>query len=161
MAALRNGDVRSVQPRQLFTQMVLPPAVYRSEMASRAIALGYEVMRDRKTGAPEIVGYTADYLKANSPTERRLSTMVARRKTVRGRGPRRSRRIRPARRRCIHRRRRQTPTPEMAAKFGNQPTAVRVARSTSRCRTSAGLAASHRKRRGDTLPRNATLNAMP
>ena len=41
-------------------------AVYRSELATRLTALGYEIERGR-SGQPEIRGYTREYLDASSP----------------------------------------------------------------------------------------------
>ena len=62
MTKLDDGDVRPVQPRELFRSQQFATAVYRSELASRLIALGYQVERgeERRAG---IVGYSPEYLK--------------------------------------------------------------------------------------------------
>ncbi len=67
MTEQANGDVRSVQPRELFRSQALAKAVYQSEFAARVTGLGYRVGVDPKTHAPIILGYSDEYLKASSP----------------------------------------------------------------------------------------------
>jgi len=77
LTALENGDVRSLQPREIFRSQSLATAVYQSAFAARVTALGYQVVRDPTTGTPAIVGYTEDYLKASSPRRTQIEDRLA------------------------------------------------------------------------------------
>src|SRR5437870_3673432 len=59
-------DTRPLQPRQLYKTQRLATNIYRSELALRLQRLGYKVERGEK-GAPELVGYSKEYLEASSP----------------------------------------------------------------------------------------------
>ena len=48
-----DGTVRPLQPRELYRSQQFATAVYRSELAARLTALGYEIERGR-SGQPEI-----------------------------------------------------------------------------------------------------------
>ena len=50
-------------------------AIYRSELATELIALGYEIERGA-SGQPEIRGYTPDYLEASSPRRQQIETRL-------------------------------------------------------------------------------------
>jgi len=50
--------------------------VYRSELAARLTALGYEFERGR-SGQPEIRGYTREYLDASSPRRQQIEAYLA------------------------------------------------------------------------------------
>ena len=50
--------------------------MYRSELATRLSALGYEIDRGA-SGQPEIRGYTADYLEASSPRRQQIEAHLA------------------------------------------------------------------------------------
>src|SRR5207244_12473971 len=52
-----DGTVRPLPPRELYRWQQYATAVYRSELAARLTALGYEVERGR-SGQPEIRGYS-------------------------------------------------------------------------------------------------------
>jgi conjugative relaxase-like TrwC/TraI family protein len=54
-----DGTVRPLQPRELYRTQQYATAVYRSELAVRLTALGYEIERGR-SGQPEIRGYTRE-----------------------------------------------------------------------------------------------------
>lgn len=60
-----DGTVRPLQPRKLYRTQQYATAVYRSELAVRLTALGYEIERGR-TWQPEIRGYSREYLDASS-----------------------------------------------------------------------------------------------
>jgi hypothetical protein len=62
---------RPLQPRELYKAQQYVTAVYRSELALRLRALGYEVERG-ESGQPEIRGYTAAYLEASSPRRQQI-----------------------------------------------------------------------------------------
>lgn len=61
-----DGRTKPLQSRELYVTQGYATAVYRSDLAQR-LSTRYHVVRDPKTGAPEIAGYTEDYLKASSP----------------------------------------------------------------------------------------------
>jgi conjugative relaxase-like TrwC/TraI family protein len=61
-----NGQKRALQERSLFQSQQYATTVYRSELALKLQALGYEVERG-KHGQPEIKGYSQEYLEASSP----------------------------------------------------------------------------------------------
>jgi conjugative relaxase-like TrwC/TraI family protein len=62
----QNGDTRALQERELFKSQGYITAVYQSELTSRLARLGYEIETGR-SGAPEIKGYSQEYLEASSP----------------------------------------------------------------------------------------------
>jgi conjugative relaxase-like TrwC/TraI family protein len=70
------GTVRPLQPRELYRSQQYATAMYRSELAARLIALGYEIERGR-SGQPEIRGYTREYLDASSPRRRQIEDYLA------------------------------------------------------------------------------------
>ena len=61
-----NGDTRALQPHELYRSQQYATAVYRTELALRLRQLGYEIEQS-PNGAPEIKGYTQEYLEASSP----------------------------------------------------------------------------------------------
>ncbi len=71
-----DGTVRPLQPRELYRSQQYATAVYRSELAARLTALGYEVERGR-SGQPEIRGYTREYLDASSPRRQQIEDYLA------------------------------------------------------------------------------------
>jgi conjugative relaxase-like TrwC/TraI family protein len=66
-----NGETRAVQPQELYRSQQYATAVYRAELALRLKELGYEVEQSPK-GAPEIKGYTQEYLEASSPRSQQI-----------------------------------------------------------------------------------------
>src|SRR5256714_1711194 len=71
-----DGTVRPLQPRELYRTQQYATAVYRSELAARLTALGYEVERGR-SGQPEIAGYSREYLDASSPRRQQIKAYLA------------------------------------------------------------------------------------
>jgi conjugative relaxase-like TrwC/TraI family protein len=71
-----DGTVRPLQPRELYRSQQYATAVYRSELAARLTALGYEIERGR-SGQPEIRGYTREYLDASSPRRQQIEDYLA------------------------------------------------------------------------------------
>jgi conjugative relaxase-like TrwC/TraI family protein len=67
----QNGETRALQPRELYRTQSYATALYRSDLAARLIALGYDIERGA-SGQPEIRGYTAAYLDASSPRRRQI-----------------------------------------------------------------------------------------
>src|SRR5215468_823004 len=66
-----DGEPRALQPRSLFQSQQFATAIYQSELTYRLRQLGYEIERGR-SGAPEIKGYTQDYLDASSPRSQQI-----------------------------------------------------------------------------------------
>src|SRR5215472_7856528 len=66
-----NGDIRALQPHELYRSQQYATAVYRSELALRLTQLGYEIEQS-VNGAPEIKGYSQEYLEASSPRRQQI-----------------------------------------------------------------------------------------
>jgi conjugative relaxase-like TrwC/TraI family protein len=66
-----DGSTRALQPQSLFESQQFATAVYQSELMYRLCNLGYEIEAGR-SGAPEIKGYTQDYLDASSPRSQQI-----------------------------------------------------------------------------------------
>ena len=60
-----DGRMRALQPKSLFDSKSYVTAVYQAELTLRLRALGYELTTGR-SGAPEIKGYSQEYLDASS-----------------------------------------------------------------------------------------------
>lgn len=71
VTARENGDIRALQPHEIFKSQRYVTAVYRSELALRLGRLGYELERG-KHGQPEIKGYSKEYLEASSPRREKI-----------------------------------------------------------------------------------------
>jgi conjugative relaxase-like TrwC/TraI family protein len=117
---LENGETRALQPQELYRTQQYATAVYRSELAVRLRELGYEI-EPGKSGAPEIRGYSAEYLEASSPRSQQIKEHMAEQGVTgaeaaqiaahQTRGAKLN--LTPERVRAQHR--------EMAEAFGNQP----------------------------------------
>jgi conjugative relaxase-like TrwC/TraI family protein len=66
-----DGTVRALQPQGLFDTQQFATAVYQSELTYRLRGLGYEIEAGR-SGAPEIKGYSQEYLDASSPRSQQI-----------------------------------------------------------------------------------------
>ena len=66
-----DGEPRALQPRSLFQSQQFATAIYQSELTYRLRQLGYEIERGR-SGAPEIKGYTQEYMDASSPRSQQI-----------------------------------------------------------------------------------------
>src|SRR6202041_263238 len=62
---------RALQPQGLFDCQQFATAVYQSELMYRLCNLGYEIEPGR-SGAPEIKGYSQQYLDASSPRSQQI-----------------------------------------------------------------------------------------
>ena len=71
-----DGQIRPLQPRELYRTQQYATAVYRSELATRLSVLGYKVERG-KSGQPEILGYSQDYIDASSPRRKQIEEHLA------------------------------------------------------------------------------------
>jgi conjugative relaxase-like TrwC/TraI family protein len=72
-----NGQPRAIQPQSLFASQQFATAVYQSELTYRLKNLGYEISVGR-SGAPEIKGYTQEYLDASSPRSQQIREYMER-----------------------------------------------------------------------------------
>ena len=66
-----SGQTRALQERGLFASQQFATAVYQSELTYRLRDLGYEIEAGR-SGAPEIKGYSQEYLDASSPRSQQI-----------------------------------------------------------------------------------------
>lgn len=66
-----NGQTRALQERGLFASQQFATAVYQSELTYRLRNLGYEIETGR-SGAPEVKGYSQEYLDASSPRSQQI-----------------------------------------------------------------------------------------
>lgn len=71
MTERQNGEMRAVQPRELYRSQQYGTAIYRAELSLRLKQLGYEIEPSAK-GAPEIKGYSQEYLNASSPRSQQI-----------------------------------------------------------------------------------------
>ena len=77
MTERENGQYRALQPQSLFASQQFATAVYQSELAYRLRELGYEITTG-KNNAPEIKGYTQEYLDVSSPRSQQIRTYLER-----------------------------------------------------------------------------------
>jgi conjugative relaxase-like TrwC/TraI family protein len=69
-------EARPLQPLELFKSQQYATAVYQSHLADRLHRLGY-LIESGTNGAPEIRGYTREYLEANSLRSHRSKSISA------------------------------------------------------------------------------------
>ena len=72
-----NGQHRALQPQSLFASQQFATAIYQSELTYRLRQLGYEITAGR-SGAPEVKGYTQEYLDASSPRSQQIREYLER-----------------------------------------------------------------------------------
>ena len=77
MTERENGQPRAVQPQSLFASQQFATAIYQSELTYQLRQLGYEIAVGR-SGAPEIKGYTQEYLDASSPRSQQIREYLER-----------------------------------------------------------------------------------
>src|ERR1700761_9253567 len=77
MTERQDGSYRALQPQSLFASQQFATAVYQSELMYRLKNLGYEIQPGR-SGAPEIKGYSPEYLAASSPRRQQIEEALAR-----------------------------------------------------------------------------------
>jgi conjugative relaxase-like TrwC/TraI family protein len=77
MTERADGTMRALQPRTLFETQQFATAVYQSHLTYQLRSLGYEIEPGR-SGAPEIKGYSQEYLDASSPRRQQIVEAVAR-----------------------------------------------------------------------------------
>src|SRR5262249_36568372 len=67
MTKTEDGKTKSVQPFELYRSQRYATAIYRMHLAEKLQQLGYQIEVDPRTGAPEIRGFSKEYLQASSP----------------------------------------------------------------------------------------------
>ncbi len=77
MTERENGQYRALQPQSLFASQQFATAIYQSELTYRLRQLGYEITVGR-SGAPEVKGYTQEYLDASSPRSQQIREYLER-----------------------------------------------------------------------------------
>ena len=77
MTERQDGSYRALQPQSLFASQQFATAVYQSELMFRLKNLGYEIQPGR-SGAPEMKGYSPEYLAASSPRRQQIEEALAR-----------------------------------------------------------------------------------
>jgi conjugative relaxase-like TrwC/TraI family protein len=77
MTERADGTPRALQPQSLFQSQQFGTAVYQSELMYRLRNLGYEIQPGR-SGAPEIKGYSQEYLDASSPRSQQIREYMER-----------------------------------------------------------------------------------
>ena len=70
-----DGTTRAIQPQGLFDSQNFATAVYQAELTHRLAQLGYDIERGR-SGAPEIKGYSQEYLDASSPRSKQIKEQL-------------------------------------------------------------------------------------
>ena len=77
MTERESGQIRALQERDLFASQSYATAIYQSHLTYRLRELGYEIEPGR-SGAPEIKGYTQEYLDASSLRHQQIEEALAR-----------------------------------------------------------------------------------
>jgi conjugative relaxase-like TrwC/TraI family protein len=77
MTERADGETRALQERGFFQSQQFATAIYQSELTYRVRQLGYEITAGR-SGAPEIKGYTQEYLDASSPRSHQIREYLER-----------------------------------------------------------------------------------
>lgn len=77
MTERENGQIRALQERAFFDSQSYATAIYQSHLTYELRSFGYEIAPG-KSGAPEIKGFTQEYLDASSPRRQQIVEAVAR-----------------------------------------------------------------------------------
>src|SRR6266702_2793887 len=121
MTETKDGEMRALQPHEMYRTQQYATAIYRSELAMRLERMGYEIEQG-KSGQTEIRGYSQEYLDASSPRRQQIkehlenaglsgagAAQIAAHQTREGKLP------------SVSHGDMQQRHKEMAASFGNQP----------------------------------------
>lgn len=71
MTQREDGTFNALQPKALFQSQQYATAIYQAELTYGLRQLGYE-LETGKSGAPDIKGYTKEYLEASSPRRQQI-----------------------------------------------------------------------------------------
>lgn len=72
-----DGRIKPIQPIELYRSQQYATAIYRTALATELQKLGYEVTVAARTGAPEINGFSKEYLAASSPRRHEIEQEAA------------------------------------------------------------------------------------
>ena len=72
LTRLDSDQIKPVQPIELYRSQKYATAIYRAVLSEQLQKLGYEVEVDSRTGAPEIRGFSQEYLVASSPRRKQI-----------------------------------------------------------------------------------------
>ncbi|HEY0762989.1 MAG TPA: MobF family relaxase [Pyrinomonadaceae bacterium] len=72
-----DGRIKPIQPLELYRSQRYATEIYRTVLATELQKLGYEITVDGRTGAPEINGFSKDYLQASSPRREDIRSEAA------------------------------------------------------------------------------------
>lgn len=72
-----DGRIKPIQPLELYRSQRFATEIYRAVLAMELQKLGYQITVDARTGAPEISGFTKDYLVASSPRREEVQREAA------------------------------------------------------------------------------------
>src|ERR1700730_5300773 len=76
MTEREDGSTRAIQPKSYFDSQQFATAVYQTELTYQLRNLGYPIEAG-KSGAPEIKGYSQEYLDASSPRRQQIKQAMA------------------------------------------------------------------------------------
>jgi conjugative relaxase-like TrwC/TraI family protein len=118
------GERRALQPQELYRTQQYATALYRSELARRLHALGYEIERG-KSNQPEIRGYSKEYLEASSPRRKQIKEHLQQ-QGLAGAGPAQiaAHQTREKKLTSVSHEEMQAKHREMARAYGNKPEQV-------------------------------------
>src|ERR1700723_1274543 len=120
----KNGEPRALQPHELYRSQQYATAIYRSEVGLRLKGQGYDIERG-KSGQPEIICYTREYLDASSPRSQQIQAYLEQ-QGVKGAGAAQiaAHQTRDDKLPAIAHAEMQRMHKEVAERFGNQPEQV-------------------------------------
>jgi conjugative relaxase-like TrwC/TraI family protein len=72
-----DGRIKPIQPLELYRSQRYATEIYRTVLATELQKLGYEITVDGRTGAPEINGFSKEYLAASSPRREDIRSEAA------------------------------------------------------------------------------------
>ena len=72
-----DGRIKPIQPLELYRSQRFATEIYRTVLATELQKLGYQIAVDAHTGAPEITGFSKDYLAASSPRREEVQREAA------------------------------------------------------------------------------------
>ncbi len=72
-----DGRIKPIQPLELYRSQRYATEIYRAVLATELQKLGYQIAVDPRTGAPEISGFSKDYLVASSPRREEVQREAA------------------------------------------------------------------------------------
>jgi conjugative relaxase-like TrwC/TraI family protein len=118
-----DGSTRALQERAFFESQQYATAVYQSALTYQLRVLGYEVESGR-SGAPEIKGYSQEYLDASSPRSRQIKEQLEKSGYSGPEAAQIAAHSTRDRKQSLSAEEVLTAHKEMAASFGNQPQQV-------------------------------------